>query len=736
MKHIAKFISYHPKTIVLVALLLLIPSALGYVSTKINYDILSYLPSELDSVKGEVELDQTFKSATMSFLVIEDMPSKDIVTLKDKIAKVDGVTNVIWVNDIADISIPQDALPNALKDIFYSKDGNCTMLLVQYKYEAVNEVTMNAVESIRSMLNEQCFLSGMGVIIKDTYDLAETQAPIYIAIAVVLALIVMSLCMESWVQPLVLLTALCLAIAYNMGTNFVFPKQQISYITQCIAAILQLGVTMDYSVFLIDRFEEEKHKFADKRDAMASAIQGAFISLSGSSLTTIFGFLALCFMELSLGKDIGLVMAKGVLFGVITVTVVLPALVLQFDRVIHKYRHKSLIPKFDKLNGFIIKHKRTFVAVFILLFIPAYIMQSKIDVYYSMDRMLPSDLGSITSLNKMKDEFNMATSHFIIVDDSVEASQLVKMENEIKAVDGVTSIIAYNNFIGSGIPDSVIPDSLKSIAKAGGKQMILVNSSYTSATDECNDQLAKILKIAKTYDSNSMMTGEGALYKDLIEITDHDFALTSILSIASIFILIAIIFKSISIPTVLVLSIELAILINKALSFALGSDVSFIAPTVIGCVQLGATVDYAILLTTRFREEIRNGKDKTTAIRIAANASDRSIFQSAAVFFVATFGVYAICDIKIVKELCAMLARGSIISALVIILMLTPLLLVLEGVINKTTYHFRVNPIIKPTKISKRLAKKTEKKNQKIIEQETAQANEINSDGGAIKNEK
>lgn len=686
MKRIAKFIAYHPKTITIIAVLLLIPAAIGYINTFVNYDILSYLPGDLDSVKGENELDETFNSASMSFLVIEDMPSKDVAALKEKIAKVDNVSSVIWVNDIADISIPQEIIPQAVKDIFYSKDSKCTMMLIQYKYKAVTDETMKAIEDVRGLLNNQCFLSGMGVIMKDTRDLADSQAPVFIAIAIAIALVVMTFCMESWVEPWVLLAALCMAVVYNMGTNLIFG--QISYITQCIAAILQLGVTMDYSVFLIDRFEEEKPKYADKRDAMASAIQGAFLSLSGSSLTTIFGFLALCFMDLSLGKDIGLVMAKGVVFGVLTVTIVLPALVLQCDKIIHKYRHRSFIPKFDKLNNFVVNHKKVWVAIFVVLFIPSYIMQSNVNVYYSMDRMLPDDIGCIAALNKMKDEFNMATSHFIIVDDSLDASDLVKMENEIKDTAGVTNMVAYNNFVGSGIPDSMIPDELKSIAKSGGRQMILVNTSYVAATDECNEQLTKINNIVKKYDKNGYVTGEGAMYKDLIDITDHDFKLTSVLSILSIFILIAIIFKSISIPTILVMSIELAIFVNKAISFATGTTLSFIAPTIIGCVQLGATVDYAILLTTRFREEMRNGHNKLDAIKIAANASDRSIFQSALVFFGATFGVFLTCDIKIVKEVCLLLARGSLISAGVIVFMLTPLLLVLEGVIEKTTYDF------------------------------------------------
>lgn len=692
MTRIAKFISYHPKFVALVAVLLLIPSAIGFIATRVNYDILSYLPQELDSVKGEVILDETFQSASMSFLVIDNMPSKDVAALKEKIAAIEGVGSVIWVNDIADISIPVEALPEVISQIFYSSDTNSTLMLIRYKENAVSELTLSAIEETRDIMNEQCFMSGMGVIMKDTSDMAETQAPIYIALCIVLALIVMSLCMESWILPLLLLTALSFAVLYNMGTNIIFGE--ISYITMSIAAILQLGVTMDYSVFLIDRFEEEKKNYEDKRDAMTAAIKGAFISLSGSSLTTIFGFLALCFMDLSLGMDIGIVMAKGVAFGVLTVSLVLPALILIFDKQIHKYRHRSFIPDFSKLNNFVIGHKKIFVSAFIILFIIAVPVQSGIKVYYSMDKMLPADTPCIAALNKMKNEFNMATSHFIIVDDSLEASELVKMEKELENLDGVTTMVAYNSFVGSGIPDSMIPDDIKNIVKTQGKQMLLLNTSYTSATDDCNEQIEKIKTIIKKYDSTALLTGEGAMYKDLIDVTDHDFKLTSILSIASIFILIAIIFKSISIPAILVSSIELAILLNKAISIIGGSEVSFIGPTVIGCVQLGATVDYAILLTTRFREELQNGKDKKTAILDAANSSDRSILQSALVFFVATFGVYLTCDINIVKELCSMLARGSLISAAVIILMLAPMLLVLEGFVNKTSVGFR-KPYIK-----------------------------------------
>ncbi|MBP9989576.1 MAG: MMPL family transporter, partial [Ruminococcus sp.] len=536
MKHISKFIAYHPKTVVIIALLLLIPAAFGYINTFVNYDILSYLPEELDSVQGEIVLDKTFNAAAMSFLLVEDMPSKDVQKLKNKVSEIDHVSSVIWVDDIADISIPEEALPDVIKTIFYSKDGSCTLILVQYDTQAMSNETMDAISQIKSLMNKECFISGMSVIMKDTCELTDTQAPIFIAIAIAFALVIMAFCMESWIQPLVLLAALGIAVIYNMGTNVFFG--QISYITQCIAAILQLGVTMDYSVFLIDRFNEEKEIYADKRDAMSSAIQAAFSSLAGSSLTTVFGFLALCFMSLSLGMDIGIVMAKGVLLGVITVVIVLPAFVILLDKPLTKYHHRSFIPSFEKLNKFVIKRRKLLVVLFIALIAPALILGNNVDMYYSMDKMLPPDIDCIKGLNKLKDDFDMATSHFIIVDDSLEASQLTEMEDKINNLDGISSMIAYNQFVGSGIPDSMIPDSLKTLAKSGGKQMILVNSSFTSATDECNQQLDDIENIVKSYDPDGLITGEGALYKDLIITSNHDFKLTSMLSILSIFILI------------------------------------------------------------------------------------------------------------------------------------------------------------------------------------------------------
>lgn len=701
MKKIAHWIAYHPKMVLIVCLLLIIPAAVSYFNTFINYDILTYLPENLDSVKGEQILDKTFHNAASSIIICEDMSVKDVQQLKAKIQKVDGVSQVIWADDLCDITVPQEILPDVMKNTFYSFDGKSTLMMVQYENGGATDETMNAIKEIRSIMNENVYMAGISAITADTKNLADSQAPIYIAIAIALALIALSFTMTSWVLPFIVLAALGVAVIYNMGTNIFFG--QISYITQCIAAILQLGVTMDYSVFLIDRFEEEKKHFDSKPEAMAHAINSTFTSLCGSSLTTIFGFLALCFMSFTLGLDIGLVMAKGVLFGVLTVVILLPALVLLFDNLIVKTEHKSLIPNFNKLNGFLIKHKKALALFFVLLIIPAYFCRTNINVYYNMDKALPQDLSSIVSLNKMKDSFNMATTHFVIVDDNISESKLSMMTEEMKDVDGITNVLSLNSFIGAAIPSSILPDEIKQICVKDGKQLMMLNTSYSAASDEENTQIDNLEKIVKKYDDTGYITGEGVLTKDLISITDRDFTVTSAISIAAIFILIMIIFKSVSIPFILIASIELAILVNLALSFIFGTPVSFIGPTVIGCVQLSATVDYAILLSTRFREEIHKGLSKTEAIHKAANESDRSIFQSALVFFCATFGVYLTCNITIIKEICSLLARGSIISALIIIFLLTPILLVSEGIISKTSIGWR-KPYVRKSKRNKIVA--------------------------------
>ena len=615
------------------------------------------------------------------------MQPKDTLALKNEILTVDGVSSVIWVDTIADIGIPADILPDTLRDIFYSSDGSQTMMLVRYDNTGSDDSQLKAIAQIKELLGKNRFMSGLSVVVDDPREIAQTQAPLYITVAVVLALIVMSALMESWFQPLIVLFSLGLAVLYNMGTNIFMG--QISFITQCVAAVLQLGVTMDYSIFLIDRYAEEKPRFETREEAMAEAVANSFTALMGSSLTTVFGFLALCFMKLGLGFDIGFVMAKGVVFGILTVIFVLPSVVLIFEKQIIKYRHRNFVPNFEKLNRFSRKHKKAFALVFLLLLAPAYLIQKDIQMYYSMDKALPSYLTSMEGLSKLKNDFGMACTQFVIIDDTLPAEKLIEMEQKIQALDGVSSLLAYNSIVGSAIPDDILPDDILSLCKQDGKQLMMINSEYGAATDELTAQLNELDGIVKSYDPNAYLTGEGAITQGLIDTTDRDFTVTAILSIAAIFILIAICFKSPSLPVILVLSIELAIWINLSITVLGGTVASFVDPTVVNCVQLGATVDYAILLTTRFREELRH-LPRDEAMLKAVSAAQQSIFQSAGVFFAATFGVYLVCDIYIVRGMCALLARGAIISEIVIVLLLSPVLCVCEGFIEKTTPGWRL----------------------------------------------
>lgn len=690
MRKIALWEAKHPKTVLIAALLLLIPAFLGFVGTRVNYDILSYLPDELEAVQGEQVLDKTFNTAGISIVITENMQPKDTLALKNRILTVEGVSSVIWVDTLADIGIPADILPDTLRNIFYSRSGEQTMMLVRYDNTGSEDSQLKAIAQIKELLGQGQFMSGLSVVVDDTRYLAETQAPLYITVAVVLALIVMSALMESWFQPLIVLFSLGLAVLYNMGTNIFMG--QISFITQCVAAVLQLGVTMDYSIFLIDRYAEEKPRFASREEAMAEAVSNSFTALMGSSLTTVFGFLALCFMKLGLGFDIGFVMAKGVVFGILTVIFVLPSVVLIFEKQIIKYRHRSFVPNFSKLNKFTLRNKKAFALLFLLLLAPTYLLQKNIKMYYSMDKALPSYLTSMEGLSKLKTDFGMACTQFIIIDDSMPAQKLIEMEKKIEKLDGVSSLLAYNSVVGSAIPDDILPDEILSLCKQDGKQLMMVNSEYGAATDELTAQLHELDSIVKSYDPEAYITGEGAITQGLIDTTDRDFAVTAILSIAAIFILIAICFKSPSLPVILVLSIELAIWINLSITVISGTVASFVDPTVVNCVQLGATVDYAILLTTRFREELRH-LPRDEAMLKAVSAAQQSIFQSAGVFFAATFGVYLVCDIYIVRGMCALLARGAIISELVIIFLLSPVLCVCEGLIAKTTPGWRLKKI-------------------------------------------
>lgn len=688
MKKIAFWEAKHPKFVLTLALLLIIPAAIGFFCTGVNYDILSYLPEELESMQGEKILDETFDTAGITIVITENASPKQTAALKNEILEVDHVASVIWVDTIADIGIPANILPDIIKDVFYSKDDSKTMMLVRYEKSDGEEGTeLEAIGEIKKILDEGSYLSGISVMVDDTHELADTQAPIYIAVAVILALAVMTVMMKSWLQPLVILGTLGLAVAYNMGTNFFMGE--ISFITQCVAAILQMGVTMDYSIFLIDRYAEEKQHFESREEAMAEAVSKSFTALLGSSLTTVFGFAALCFMRLKLGFDIGFVMAKGVVFGILTVVFVLPAILLIFEEPMNRYTHRSYIPGFTKINRFVLKHRRVFTVIFLILLIPAYLTQKNVDKYYSMDRALPSYMTSIEGLGVMKEDFGMASTQFVIVDDSVPAEKLIEMEREIENLDGISYILAYNSIVGPGIPDSIIPDEVLQLCKQGGLQLIMVNSEYSPATPELTQQLEDMDRIVKACDPNAYITGEGAVTQGLMDTTDRDFAVTAVLSIIAIFILIAICFKSPSLPVILVLAIELAIWLNLAISVIMGTTVSFVDPTVVNCIQLGATVDYAILLTTRFREELEH-LPREEAIFAAAESAEKSIFQSAMVFFVVTFGVYLFCDINIVRGMCILLARGAIISECVIVMFLSPVLCTCEKIISKTTPTWRL----------------------------------------------
>ena len=685
LEKIAHKLTRKPKLVVMIAVLLLIPSILGAAFTHINYDILSYLPQDLDSAKGEALLEEPFHMAATTMLIVEGMPPEYSNRLLEQVKEVPGVSGAIWISNLVGIQIPQEMIPEDIRDIFFS--GDATMMIVQYEQPGASEATMKAIGQVRSLCNKNCFLAGFSVFTKDTRDLITKEMPMYVVVAVLLAMAAMCLMMDSWLLPVALTLSIGLAVIYTFGTNIFLG--QISFITQAIAAVLQLGVTMDYSIFLYDRYMEELHHYGDKRDAMSTAIVAAFKSLTGSSMTTIAGFLALCFMRLTLGRDIGLVMAKGVVLGVGTVILVLPSILLLMDQKLQKYRHPALKPNLSRVNTFIIRHRKAFVALFLLLFFPAVYANNHTQVYYKLDESLPQDMPSIVSTNKLKDEFGMACTHFIVMKDGLSHADMLELTQAIEEVPGITSVVSYDKLLPTGIPDFFIPDSIKDICKKDGYQMMMVNSSYVTASDEVAEQLDTLNTLLKSYDPDAYITGEGAMTADLITTADVDFTVTSYLSILAILILVALTFRSIGVPILLVATIELAIFINQGIPYFTGTSIAFVAPTVIGCVQLGATVDYAILMTTRFQEELQKGHDRLEAIHIAACSADTSIITSALVFFCSTLGVSLVSTMDIVRDICLMLSRGAIISALVSIFILPSVLAVFEPVIARTTLHWR-----------------------------------------------
>lgn len=683
MDAISRFIVKFRNKILILAILLLIPSAFGYMNTKINYDILSYLPEDCESMKGQKVLDEDFNLASVGMLVTNGLSDKEVVKLEKKIEKIDGVDKVLWRDAVLDITFPKEMIPDSIQKQLYADDS--TLVIITFKEDTASTRTMNAVSEIKKVSNKDCYLGGMSAIAEDTKDLANSEMVRYAIIAVVLCLIVLFLGLESTVAPLIFMLGIMFPIVYNFGTNIFLGE--ISYITQALAMILQLAVTMDYSIFLLHRYQEEKRKpeNTNNEEAMAKAITATFTSITSSSVTTIAGFLALCFMQLKLGADIGLVMAKGVVLGVICTIFVLPSLLMIFDKQIEKYTHKTLINELHKVPAFVIKHAKVLVIIAICVFIPMSYAQSNVNQYYDLMSTLPSDLNSMVGTNQLKEKFNMTTTHFILVNDELSTKDMQSLCDEIEDVKGVENVIAYEKYVGPGFASSFEPEAIKNIFQNGGYKMIIANSDYSSATDEENEQLDTIRTILNKYDKKSLITGEGALSKDLITTTDTDFAVVNILSIVAIFIIILITFKSISLPFILVLAIELAIVTNMGIPFFTGTTLPFIASMVIGTIQLGACVDYAILMTTRFKEELSLGHTNKEAIMIAVQKSSPSIITSGFSFFAACIGVALISRMDLISSICNLLARGALISVISIIFILPSVLYLGEKIIEKTT---------------------------------------------------
>ena len=684
MNKVSKAIAQSRMLILVIAFLLLIPSVLGYLKTDVNYDILGYLPDELDTRIAQSILKDDFDCGSLGMLIVENMENKDVSKLKEEVKKVEGVNDVIWIDDAIDLSVPKEILPEDIRDIFYSE--NSTLMIIKFAGTDASTETENALSDVRKIAGKQAFLSGVAGVIKDTKDLANKETPIYVLIAVILSIIILSITMESYVIPIVFLSSIGIAIIYNMGSNVIF--ENISYVTKALSAVLQLGVTMDYSIFLLHRYDEERESRENKVEAMANAIEATIESVVGSALTTVAGFLALCVMDLALGKDIGLVMAKGVVIGVICTITILPALVLTFDKVIHKYKHKNILPTFQKSSSFIIKHHKVIVLISLLILIPAAIGKEKVSVYYNLDESLPDNLPSIVANDKLKNEFNMVSTNIILVSDDLDRYKVKEMVKELNNVDGVTMAAALESVLGSRIPENFLPNELLEQVKKGGYEGIIVNSKYKSATNEVAVQLDEINEIVKKYDPEGLVGGEAPLTNDLVTIADSDFKKVSIFSIVAIFLIIMVIFKSISVPVLLVLAIELAIFINLGIPYYTGTTIPFISSIVIGTIQLGATVDYAILLTSRFKEELSNTNDKKEAMIKALQSSSRSIITSALTFFGATAGVGIISELEMISSLCVLMARGAIISMLVILFVLPGVLLMFEGIIVKTSKTF------------------------------------------------
>lgn len=687
MVKFGKFITKHKLFILILGVLLIIPSMIGMVKTRVNYDVLSYLPDSLETVSGQDIMVDEFGMGAFSMVIVENMDNKDVVALKEKLEKVDHVEKIIWYDSVADISLPTDMLPNELKEALFN--GDATMMIALFDNTTSSEDTMQAVTDMRNMVKDQAFISGMSGIVTDIKNLVQAELPVYIVIAGILALIVLLITMESIVTPVLFLLCIGLAILYNMGTNIFLG--QISYITQALTAVLQLGVTMDYSIFLLESYQANKVRFDnDKERAMAHAISNTFKSVVGSSITTVAGFAALCFMTFALGRDLGIVMAKGVIIGVIVCITLLPSLILFFDKWIDKTTHRAIFPNFHKSSAFITRHRVIPLLIFAVLFVPAFYGNNHVKVYYNLDQGLPQDLDSAIANKKLEEKFNMNNMHILLLKNGLSSKEKNDMKNEIQKIDGVKWVLGMNSIVGANVPDDMIPNKYKDMLKSDNWELQFICSDYKTATDQVNAQIASINDIVKKYSKDSMVIGEAPLTKDLQDVTDVDLATVNYLSIGAIFLIILLTFKSISLPVILVSVIEFAIFLNMSFPYYSGIELPFVASIVIGTIQLGATVDYAILMTTRYhKERVVNQKTKKEAVEIAHKTSMKSIIISGLSFFAVTFGVSAYSSIDMINAICTLLSRGAVISTISVILILPAMLYLFDKVICKTTWDMR-----------------------------------------------
>lgn len=685
MHKISRFICKHHKLILIIALILLIPAYFGYKATRINYDILTYLPNDVETIKGENILKSDFGIGGYTVIVVEHMSNKDIAKLEDQIRDLDNVNAVGSAVDIIGTEYPREMLPDDIKDKLFKDDT--TLIMATFKDSLSSDRTLDTIKKLRQITDKRCKISGMSAVVLDTKEISDSEVATYVVIAVILCLIILQLALDSYFAPFLLLANIGIAIIYNMGSNIMLGE--ISYITKAISAVLQLGVTMDFAIFLYDSYIQEKAHIKDDEEAMATAIDKTFVSVLGSSLTTIAGFLALCSMRLTIGKDIGIVMAKGVLFGVICVVTVLPALVLTFRKLVQKTHHKRAIPQFKKLKDFIIKHHRWAIVVYLVLLPIAFYGYSHTNVYYNLTGSLPKSLPSIQANQELKDKYNMVSTQMILVDKNMSAKKVNDMTDEIEALNGIDWTLSGSKLDKVGIPSVMIPDEIKDKLQSDKYQLILANSTYESATDKLNSQLDQVKKIIKKYDKNAILAGEGALTKDLVEISAKDFNSVNTVSIAVIFIIMLFVLRSIALPVILICVIQLAIFINMSVPFYTNTTIPFIASIVIGTIQLGATIDYAILITNKYISQRKSGKTKLQAVDYAIGTSISSIFVSGLCFFGATFGVGVVSKISMIGSLCTLMSRGALISVTVVACMLPAFLLLFDKVICKTTKGMR-----------------------------------------------